>query len=670
MPRVRVPPSHVFLLLLQQGQGSGGFVRFDLRNVPIQVVRVGLDHATQSRPQWRRQRRDAQERRRSWRRGGQRRRWRRRYPAFELLLEVKLGSTGRRRDVDTQSGFVVEIWSRGRRDRMQRRRGHRRRQGHRGAAPRLLRRRRCVAGTGVGRAEELIARRGPSVGWLRWGRAVNDRVHSFRVSVNRHPVRALAARFLAFLLNRRFSLGHLESQVSFGSIAVFLLEAPSRAGLGRIRKFASFSYSKPGQTAVLAGFTSLRTFTSGPPSAAYLTSTEKNPDKCHYSNWDRLKIPVSSRLFRLHGARVVKLFLFVFRYSKRKRIHDDALITKRSIKLTQSQPARISCATRRPKLPETVLEDKDKRRVTQSTEARKEYHAFRSIISRLPRDQNGLPSFEQWCRPSSLLQVAADCSLCCLLWKYATRLERIRWPNSSRPFCCRPIWNLEIIVWSGPSEARFPQKVLPSSSACLSSAFSDTRPKNCNKTYRVSLLTTGKICRRRCKLEIWSWGFDSSEIRSQFTHGSVTQFWVMRGQQWEHGLDSNWVLLWIAKSDACKSFGKIGSGKSLKNSLSRVATSCTPVSTDSVISRPRSNSSRNWISKLFFLNLFYSLSTWLLETLTCLTLRLDEETLNIPTVCRPNCSKCRMHIMTTVGTQGQVDELGDDVIPIPSSSNA
>ena len=52
-------------------------------------------------------------------------------------------------------------------------------------------------------------------------------------------------------------------------------------------------------------------------------------------------------------------------------------------------------------------------------------------------------------------------------------------------------------------------------------------------------------------------------------------------------------LLWIANSAGCRSLGSIGSGKSRKNSLSKVATSWTPVSTVSVISPPRLNSSRN-----------------------------------------------------------------------------
>lgn len=41
------------------------------------------------------------------------------------------------------------------------------------------------------------------------------------------------------------------------------------------------------------------------------------------------------------------------------------------------------------------------------------------------------------------------------------------------------------------------------------------------------------------------------------------------------------------------------------------------------------------------------------DLITCLTRFLDEETRNIPTVCSPNCSRCRIHIMTTVGTQGE-----------------
>ena len=54
---------------------------------------------------------------------------------------------------------------------------------------------------------------------------------------------------------------------------------------------------------------------------------------------------------------------------------------------------------------------------------------------------------------------------------------------------------------------------------------------------------------------------------------------------------------------------------------------------------------------------------------TCLTRRLEEDTLKMPTVCSPNCSKCLIHIITTVGTQGDVDEVGEEAIPIPSSSN-
>jgi len=43
--------------------------------------------------------------------------------------------------------------------------------------------------------------------------------------------------------------------------------------------------------------------------------------------------------------------------------------------------------------------------------------------------------------------------------------------------------------------------------------------------------------------------------------------------------------------------------------------------------------------------------------LTCLTLFLDDETLNIPTVCIPNCSRWRIHIITTVGTHRLPNEL-------------
>ena len=50
----------------------------------------------------------------------------------------------------------------------------------------------------------------------------------------------------------------------------------------------------------------------------------------------------------------------------------------------------------------------------------------------------------------------------------------------------------------------------------------------------------------------------------------------------------------MAKREDWTSFGISGSGKSRKNSLSNVATSCTPVSIERVICPPRSNSSRNW----------------------------------------------------------------------------
>ena len=56
-------------------------------------------------------------------------------------------------------------------------------------------------------------------------------------------------------------------------------------------------------------------------------------------------------------------------------------------------------------------------------------------------------------------------------------------------------------------------------------------------------------------------------------------------------LHSSTLLLWIVSRAACISLGKIGSGKSLKNSLRSVATSCTPVSGDNAISAPRSKSS-------------------------------------------------------------------------------
>ena len=57
-----------------------------------------------------------------------------------------------------------------------------------------------------------------------------------------------------------------------------------------------------------------------------------------------------------------------------------------------------------------------------------------------------------------------------------------------------------------------------------------------------------------------------------------------------------------------------------------------------------------------------------METLTCLTRRFDDDTLKMPTVCSPNCSKCLIHIIITVGTIGDAEELGRDAIPIPSSS--
>ena len=53
------------------------------------------------------------------------------------------------------------------------------------------------------------------------------------------------------------------------------------------------------------------------------------------------------------------------------------------------------------------------------------------------------------------------------------------------------------------------------------------------------------------------------------------------------------ILLCMAKREDWTSFGISGSGKSRKNSLSNVATSCTPVSIERVICPPRSNSSLN-----------------------------------------------------------------------------
>ena len=55
----------------------------------------------------------------------------------------------------------------------------------------------------------------------------------------------------------------------------------------------------------------------------------------------------------------------------------------------------------------------------------------------------------------------------------------------------------------------------------------------------------------------------------------------------------NIILLCMAKREDWTSFGISGSGKSRKNSLSNVATSCTPVSIERVICPPRSNSSLN-----------------------------------------------------------------------------
>ena len=54
-------------------------------------------------------------------------------------------------------------------------------------------------------------------------------------------------------------------------------------------------------------------------------------------------------------------------------------------------------------------------------------------------------------------------------------------------------------------------------------------------------------------------------------------------------------LRWIARRAGWTSLGIKGSGRSRKNSLSKVATSCTPVSMESVICPPRSNSSRNCV---------------------------------------------------------------------------
>lgn len=64
-------------------------------------------------------------------------------------------------------------------------------------------------------------------------------------------------------------------------------------------------------------------------------------------------------------------------------------------------------------------------------------------------------------------------------------------------------------------------------------------------------------------------------------------------------------------------------------------------------------------------------SDWI-DLITCLTRFFDEETRKIPTVCSPNCSKCRIHIMTTVGTQGEETEparLSSAISSIDSVSN-
>ena len=63
---------------------------------------------------------------------------------------------------------------------------------------------------------------------------------------------------------------------------------------------------------------------------------------------------------------------------------------------------------------------------------------------------------------------------------------------------------------------------------------------------------------------------------------------------------------------------------------------------------------------------FFDVSCWSssfevlyeMMNLTCRTRRFDDDTLKMPTVCSPNCSKCLIHIITTVGTQGDVEELG------------
>ena len=126
---------------------------------------------------------------------------------------------------------------------------------------------------------------------------------------------------------------------------------------------------------------------------------------------------------------------------------------------------------------------------------------------------------------------------------------------------------------------------LPVSSS-LSSAFSATSPRNCSKTYKVSLLINGRSWIMCCKCPICSWMFFISEtIRNSNCHNRVISSWNEIKHQ---------SLLWVAKRAAWTSFGMTGSGKSRKNSFNNVATSWTPVSIESVIWPPRSNSSLNY----------------------------------------------------------------------------
>ena len=66
---------------------------------------------------------------------------------------------------------------------------------------------------------------------------------------------------------------------------------------------------------------------------------------------------------------------------------------------------------------------------------------------------------------------------------------------------------------------------------------------------------------------------------------------------------------------------------------------------------------RVWVRNSKFNYFGETVAPTILNQITCLTRFLDEDTRKIPTVWSPNCSKCRIHIMTTVGTQG------DDIVP-------